>query len=993
MKKFFSIAIFLSLILVSSCAYKAAKSPMYIGLENNYLYVKHGWSGANISSGELSADTVWKRFPLSGLNNVRPLSGSGPLSPHDLGLGQRGLYSEWTYCIPFTLDDAKWKLIEKDSAFTPGLYIEDLGDNWEIYLNGNQIESYLYLNDKGEIIQHGGYYTSNMFPVFNQFFKEGENILAVRIIGDADSVLTGMDNTVYFEDYFFLQNRFNELLKILIIGFLLTIGLFYIIVYLARMQDIQNLYFGLMSVFSSISIGMTLSSVRFLIPDSNIHMRLDNIAVVLFMFFLGCFFDQINWGKIKLFTKVYACYCLACILGAIIVPFPAVENVLWAANYSVIPYALYTLFYNLIYAFNKLRKEMGFSKAFKTTALGNMIFPTMIQFFGYLADSAKPVYLFYGTVRLRFVSLAIFLGAGAVILIRNYVSALVEKDKLNASLEDTVKKRTQDLETQTLIALEQSEIALEASHAKSDFLARMSHDIRTPLNAILGIIKLQLRRNPPDTFYEDAITIQNEGNSLLHIVNDILDFSKIESGKLQLINEEYELATLLNNTGDIIRNRADEKSLAFNIRADSTLPAKLRGDSNKIMQILLNILGNAVKYTEKGHVFMQVSGKMTGNDSSVAPQIMLQFKVEDTGIGIKAEDMNNLFKDFTRLDIEKNKNVAGTGLGLVIASSFAQAMGGSIGVESVYGKGTSFTIKLIQTVTDESPIGSVVIGRGGRRAENYDELADTHLSAPDAFVLVVDDVETNIKVAKGMIEVFDIHTDTASSANEAIQKVQQKSYDLVFMDQMMPEKDGIEATEEIRAMGFTHIPIIALTANAIEGTKDLLLSKGFNDYISKPIDFARLNAVLTKWLPKDKLKEKTDSEEDKEKTEPGLAQILDNIPGLNVSLALSRIGGMEVFYINTLSALFEKKAENKAKLEESLANKDLKAFSLVAHSIKGQLAFIGAEDMAKAASELNLHARKGDAAWCAKELQPFMDKLDALLQIIYEKYPASFNMQ
>jgi signal transduction histidine kinase/CheY-like chemotaxis protein len=836
------IFLFFYCFLLSSCGENRERSALYINLTENDVYVQKGWTGADIKGEALGNDTNWQKYDLKGKNHFR-------FYDFDPSLKNNTDIGEYTYCFPFSLSEAKWNLIVKSAGESPCLYIPRMGDNWAVYLNGNLIRSYVHLDSKGGILKHKSLVNIEL-PVSPSFFKQGLNLMTFRVIGHNNSIFTGLDfvSGMCIEDYFIVENWNNKAVQYVILGFFLMIGVFYLAAFVARRKDIFNLYYGLMAICASISYAMQFTGTTSFIGNTSISTRIEYMTFLFMLVFMAAFFDQVNWHKVHLPVKIVLGFSLVLSIVTATIDFRYLGPVLTLCYYGGFACGIYILLVDILYALIKFSRKNGFWQTIKTTTMGNLLLPTLFEFGSYIYISVHRTLNNIG-LPISFISLTVFIGAGGIILIKDYVNSV-------GNLETSVRKRTAELERQTKIAEEQSQIAIEASRAKSDFLARMSHDIRTPLNAILGMIKLAIRRNPPKDFYEDALTIQSEGNNLLNIVNDILDFSKIESGKLQIVNEVYDLASMLNNTIDIINNRADEKSLDFIVDTDSKLPSKLKGDANKIMQILTNVLGNAVKYTEKGSVRLEVGGQLNETEN----KITLHFVTRDTGIGIREEDKAMLFKDFTRLDMENNKNITGTGLGLVIASSFAKAMGGGIEAESVYGKGSTFTVNIVQEVIDKNPIGLVTNGKITRTVDNHDELLNTHISAPEAHVLIVDDVPTNLKVAEGMIHIFDVQTESATSADEAIEKVKANSlkekaeqYDIFFMDQMMPENDGIEATEELRALGFSDIPIIALTANAIEGTRESLLSKGFNDYVSKPIDFNQLNTIMRKWLPREKI--------------------------------------------------------------------------------------------------------------------------------------------
>ena len=406
----------------------------------------------------------------------------------------------------------------------------------------------------------------------------------------------------------------------------------------------------------------------------------------------------------------------------------------------------------------------------------------------------------------------------------------------------------------------EAESAKEASSIKSQFLSRMSHEIRTPMNAIIGLSKLALREELSEKVRSYCADVNNAASNLLGIINDILDFSKIESGKMEILPAEYQFASLVNNVTSIIRMRLADSTIGFVTDIDKNIPACLIGDEVRVRQILLNLLSNAVKYTNEGHITLSLR-----METPEEGNILLVATVTDTGIGIRKEDQEKLFHDFTRFDLDRTKNVEGTGLGLAIALSLCRAMGGNIAVQSEYGKGSVFTAIIPQGIKDSTPYAEVP-------EPVTDTHADVHFTVPDARILVVDDISINLIVAEGLLTAYQAQVDTVLSGTEAIELIKQRNYDIVFMDHMMPGMDGIEATSAIRtwekeqresgAGPHKQVPIIALTANAVSGMKEMFLEKGFSDFLAKPIDVSKMEEILLQWLPEEKKKEEGDAQLD-----------------------------------------------------------------------------------------------------------------------------------
>lgn len=381
-----------------------------------------------------------------------------------------------------------------------------------------------------------------------------------------------------------------------------------------------------------------------------------------------------------------------------------------------------------------------------------------------------------------------------------------------------------------------------ANYAKSNFLANMSHEIRTPINAVLGMDEMILRESSEENIIEYATSIKRAGESLLSLVSDILDFSKIESGKMTILDEPYNIKELIKDIINTFTLRMRQKGLSFITEIDENIPKILVGDEVRIKQIALNILSNAFKYTKEGYVKLKISSEIRGN------KCVLSFSVEDTGSGIKKDAMEKLFATFERIDEKKNRHIEGSGLGLNITKNLLKMMGSDIQVKSVYGRGSIFFFDLEQRVSDYEPIGMMDIEDV---KVDINQGSEDTFTAPHARMLVVDDNLVNLSVMKGLLKRTQATVEMASSGAEAVKMTKDREYDLIFMDHLMPEMDGIETMIRIKGMETNpnrNTPCIVLTANAISGAKEKYMEAGFDEYMTKPVNMDLLENNLRKFL-------------------------------------------------------------------------------------------------------------------------------------------------
>lgn len=523
--------------------------------------------------------------------------------------------------------------------------------------------------------------------------------------------------------------------------------------------------------------------------------------------------------------------------------------------------------------------------------------------------------------------------------------------------------------------------AEEAARAKDDFLANMSHEIRTPMNAIMGMVELALRNNDLPKGEEEYLNeIQAAGEDLLSIIDDILDVTRIGSGNLEITEEDYEITSIVHDVANMIQVMLGDKEVVLKVKIDPSIPVRLKGDGVRIKQIMMNLLGNAVKYTEKGWILLEVTGERMADEPG---KLRLGVAVSDSGIGIPQEQIEDLFTEFKQANSRRNRNAGGSGLGLAICRKLLELMRGTIEAESEVGKGSRFAFSLPQTIVEDTPCldqdkvltGSEVVSEKGtlrgaqiRKKENF----QTSFTAPEARILIVDDNKVNLKVAEGLLRPYQMKVDTADSGGRAIEKIQGKEYDLVFMDHMMPKMDGVDAAKIIRELDdpyYKQLPIVALSANAVRGAKEMFLEAGMNDFVPKPIEMRVMDRVLRRWLPADKIhtmKEEAEKQEQKEEPEKASEAAKETDPtlwkleGIDVTVGIGYSGEDVELYREILSDFMDSIEEKSGMIEKALEQHDIETYTIEVHSLKSLSRSIGAVELSDLAKELEGCGKNGE---------------------------------
>lgn len=533
---------------------------------------------------------------------------------------------------------------------------------------------------------------------------------------------------------------------------------------------------------------------------------------------------------------------------------------------------------------------------------------------------------------------------------------------------------------QNRIMKELVEQANAANEAKSAFVSNISHEIRTPMNSIVGMTEIMLRNQHTPAEQDYLLNIQSSGQALLTIINDVLDFSKMESGKMELYKEPYDTLSLFHDLKVTFENRIGTRPIELIYEIDQSLPCTLCGDMGRIRQIIMNLVSNAIKYTEKGYVRFRVEIKEQTSD-----RLLLHYEVEDSGIGIRKEDQKILFDSFQRIDVKKNRRIEGTGLGLTISHNLVTMMGGTIGVESEYGKGSRFYFDIEQTIVDAAPISEINYDK--RHNSILDKEAEYMFIAPQAHILLVDDSSLNLLVAKELLKPLQMQIDTAEHGAQAVEMVQKKDYDLVFMDHMMPVMDGIEATVAIRHLPeakYRELPILALTANAMMDTRKEFENAGMNGFVAKPIDFTAICTQLRKCLPPELIQEV--SLEDAKAIilssnaaapMASASELQTSLPGIDWETGLKYCGTEELL-CETIQNFCQTIDVTAAKIEGALKKRLLRDYTIEVHTLKSTALLIGACELSELAKELEAYGKD--------ENLPALEEKTAPMLAMYRSY-------
>ncbi len=532
-----------------------------------------------------------------------------------------------------------------------------------------------------------------------------------------------------------------------------------------------------------------------------------------------------------------------------------------------------------------------------------------------------------------------------------------------------------------------------AERSKDDFLANVSHELRTPINTICGMSEIALSEAKSEVVRDNLEDIKSAGRNLLSVVSDILDYSELSSGRFSLDEDSYNLSSTINDVVNMSVVKIGEKKIELIVNCDPDIPSLLRGDEPKLKRVMVNLIENAIKYTTEGYVIIDIS-KRTEEYG-----INLCVKIKDTGIGMRAENLNRVFSDFTQLSSGRDRKEGGIGLGLTISRAIVELMGGFMTIDSKYGSGTEIQFTIPQKVEDSTPIGSIDSRLSSVNIETVDAdkygdsaIRVTGRSArqeplgqmimPKAHVMIVDDSFMNLKVIEGLLKPYRIKVTTALSGKEALEKLVSRDYDFIFMDHMMPEMDGVECLSRIRSRDipyYKNVPIIALTANAVAGAREMFIEQGFTDFISKPVEISGLERMLKKYVPKDKISYSDEDETDEMSSDINPGSIV--IGDLNIKKGLLYCGSLEN-YRNVLNVHATNGPDNIDKIRKLFEDRDITDYIIYIHALKSSMASIGAETLSEMAKDMEQAGKDGNISYIEAHHEEMMAEYERVIAML-----------
>ena len=823
---------FLSVIAVASIFFYSLGSggsvtgdPLYTDLMACPAYVKNGYEPAYADLDPLLTD--WgmelpanhgRVLKMSSLPKDASSQSSGFLSAGEREIG------EFTILIPFELSCEKIDSFYGDNPAAPGMYLAGIGENWEIYINGELIAKQIYTDSKNRITSFRSQ-RGVCIPFDKRFLNEGVNYLVMHIIGARTGAFTGLFYTgpYYIGNYAQISGAGTNSLTIVMCTVFIFLGFYHILLYFLRKTERYNLLFGVFSGLLAVYYFARSPVIYHVFDNTAITQRIEHAALYLFMFVLAVFLENLNFGRVKRVTSAYGVFCAA--LSALQCFFTT-----WFADDLMIvwlifggAYLLYIFGYLLIYTFAKnirtqLREEAkketpaSFGKLFLDcvlhTELGNISVPMTIIFFTAVFDMLDLAFFHTGALVTRY-GFSILMLCMAFVLARKYTNRFEETSQMNEILEATVKQRTRQLEEQVLIAE-------SASKAKSSFLSNMSHEIRTPMNAIIGMTTIGKLASAADKKNEALNKIEGASKQLLGIINDILDISKIEADKFELSPVNFEFEKMLQKIADIVNLRVDERRQKFYIRIGKGIPNTLIGDDQRLSQVIINLLSNAVKFTpEEGSIILDT--RLLSEEDGIC---RLQISVADTGIGISEDQQAHLFQSFQQADVSTSRKFGGTGLGLAISKRIVELMGGTIWIESELGKGAKFLF-------------TVQLKRGSGEKKR---LFDNSVNWNNVRIFAVDDEPEIREFFTAVSENLGIFCTVAASGEEAAELIEENDrYNIYFLDWKLPGMSGIELARKIHDKSLRNSIVTIFSSADWHFIEDEARGAGVRKFLSKPL--------------------------------------------------------------------------------------------------------------------------------------------------------------
>jgi signal transduction histidine kinase/DNA-binding response OmpR family regulator len=980
-------------------------SPLYVALSACDAYAARGYDESYLSAG----------FTQGSLKQVHsadepPASGYSIKSMGFDGVDTTTRYfdnraEEFTLAFDFYYSGTVFNYLRNFHNGLPAVALTGINDNYEVFINGHKIYSAIYLDDEGYITLHKDRHLHTL-AFAPDYLIEGANRLTLRVLGDPASSDLGLYySNSYIDASSIIEKNQKNVVDDIFVGIYIFAGVFFLINSLFQNEK-YCLWFGLGLLLMAVYFLMRNTNLDAFFEQSETRTKMQFAALFLSTACIGFYIEYLGAKKLTPVIKTYFAICAALSVMALTGGHALKLLTLNIFMVLLVIVLIYLVIFAVGFRFSrKVRKRVlegeTLTGAVKIVLiddmLGNIALGILTVFVGVIYEVVN-MYVIHSKLSIvPYIVLAFVVGSTvgfSVLSARNRSKServSRELEQINTTLETRIAERTAELE-------EQTQLAIDASQAKSNFLATMSHEIRTPMNAIIGISDIQLGNDTlPEDVAEDLQRIHNSGENLLAIINDILDLSKIETGKLELTPANYDMPSLINDIVQLNIVRIGSKPIEFILKIEETLPANLFGDELRIKQVISNILSNAFKYTDRGSVTLSISQIQS------ADGVILNFSVADTGQGMKPQDLEKLFSDYTQFNKDANRAVEGTGLGMSITQKLVNMMSGEISVESEFGKGSVFTIKIPQKINGGETIGKDL----SERLQKLDFINDRRSRRaavlrrymPYGKILVVDDVETNLRVARGLLSPYGLQIDTCLNGADAIALVREAKikYDIILMDHMMPGMDGIEAVRKIRSeIGSDYaknVVIVALTANAIVGSAQMFMENGFDDFISKPVDMRQLNSMLNKYIyDKQTAETKAEAERlfaEKQVTKAQKAVVNPlkteiHIEGVNTATGLNLSDNNLENYIDLLTIFSSDAKKAIATVNSCLENGDIKLYTTTVHSLKSITGTIGAKDISASAAELEKAGHDNDLQFISKHSAAFIETLETVILNIGE---------